>query len=143
LPFSNPACGQGRSEEVAIKLFPAHPPLEAYFVNDRILLLLSPADMIRQLAEMLRRLPPDANKAFKEKVIKATETRLWMPPSSIDSSASSDHWGARGEEDAGVDFLWAGPFLSGSHPSSSSYRCLSGRRCRWSCHRAAFPFNGT
>jgi hypothetical protein len=35
--------------------------------------------MIRQLAEMLRRLPPDANKAFKEMVIKATETRLWMP----------------------------------------------------------------
>jgi hypothetical protein len=34
--------------------------------------------MIRQLAEMLRRLPPDGNKAFKEKVIKATETRLWM-----------------------------------------------------------------
>jgi hypothetical protein len=40
---------------------------------------LTPADMIRRLSELLAKLPPDANKAFKQKIIKATEHRPWMP----------------------------------------------------------------
>jgi hypothetical protein len=40
---------------------------------------LTAADMIRKLAEMLGKQSPEANKAFKEKIIKATGHRVWLP----------------------------------------------------------------
>jgi hypothetical protein len=40
---------------------------------------LKAADTIRKLAELLKRLPAEANKEFKEKIAKATAHRTWLP----------------------------------------------------------------
>jgi hypothetical protein len=40
---------------------------------------MSAADMIRKLSAMLAKLPPDANKALKDRIVKATGHRPWLP----------------------------------------------------------------